>query len=124
MDALDSVVDPLREFSKDSIRLVKRCHKPDRKEFTKVAVRTAIGFVVMGFVGFFVKLIFIPINNIIVGSGVNGDVEGPPGDQKLCCPDNSAYLRGNLSVCFQNFKSFNFRFVTLLFNFALLVLLN
>ncbi|CAN0846816.1 Protein transport protein Sec61 subunit gamma [Linum grandiflorum] len=24
---------------------------------------------VMGFVGFFVKLIFIPINNIIVGSG-------------------------------------------------------
>ncbi|KZV21751.1 hypothetical protein F511_02909 [Dorcoceras hygrometricum] len=32
MDALDSVFDPLREFSKDSIRLVKRCHKPDRKE--------------------------------------------------------------------------------------------
>ncbi|KAK1615457.1 hypothetical protein QYE76_020974 [Lolium multiflorum] len=65
MDAVDSVVDPLREFAKDSVRLVKRCHKPDRKEFTKVAVRTAIGFVVMGFVGFFVKLIFIPINNII-----------------------------------------------------------
>jgi protein transport protein SEC61 subunit gamma and related proteins len=38
-------------------------------EFSKVAMRTAIGFVVMGFVGFFVKLIFIPINNIIVGSG-------------------------------------------------------
>lgn len=37
-------------------------------EFTKVAVRTGIGFVVMGFIGFFVKLIFIPINNIIVGS--------------------------------------------------------
>ncbi|KAJ7013812.1 hypothetical protein NC653_003446 [Populus alba x Populus x berolinensis] len=68
MDAIDSVFDPLREFSKDSVRLVKRCHKPDRKEFTKVAFRTAIGFVVMGFVGFFVKLIFIPINNIIVGS--------------------------------------------------------
>lgn len=62
------LVDPLREFAKDSVRLVKRCHKPDRKEFTKVAFRTAIGFVVMGFVGFFVKLIFIPINNIIVGS--------------------------------------------------------
>ncbi|KAL8167101.1 hypothetical protein V2J09_008600 [Rumex salicifolius] len=51
MDAIDNVVDPLREFSRDSIRLVKRCHKPDRKEFTKVAFRTAIGFVVMGFVG-------------------------------------------------------------------------
>ncbi|KAF8095048.1 hypothetical protein N665_0343s0008 [Sinapis alba] len=68
IDAIDSVVDPLRDFANDSIRLVKRCHKPDRKEFTKVAVRTAIGFVVMGFVGFFVKLIFIPINNIIVGA--------------------------------------------------------
>ncbi|KAK7251782.1 hypothetical protein RIF29_35296 [Crotalaria pallida] len=31
MDAIDSVFDPLREFSKDSVRLVKRCHKPDRK---------------------------------------------------------------------------------------------
>ena len=88
MDALDSVFEPLIEFSKDSYRLVKRCHKPDRKgthysitvlmdsfkfqilisrvrfqcdfsfftEFSKVAVRTAIGFVVMGFVGFFVNL--------------------------------------------------------------------
>ncbi|XBJ26294.1 hypothetical protein VPH35_003756 [Triticum aestivum] len=103
MDAVDSMVDPLREFAKDSVRLVKCCHKPDRKgkdrhklarspcfgsrftilkfplspdltligraEFTKVAARTMIGFVVMGFVGFFVKLIFILINNIIVGSG-------------------------------------------------------
>ncbi|KAL3839081.1 hypothetical protein ACJIZ3_023672 [Penstemon smallii] len=32
MDALDSVFDPLRDFAKDSVRLVKRCHKPDRKE--------------------------------------------------------------------------------------------
>lgn len=101
MDAIDSAIDPLRDFAKSSARLVQRCHKPDRKgtpifnfsflsfrnllrflrfildleiifdlspEFTKVAVRTAIGFVVMGFVGFFVKLVFIPINNIIVGS--------------------------------------------------------
>lgn len=36
-------------------------------EYTKIAVRTALGFVVMGFIGFFVKLIFIPINNIIIG---------------------------------------------------------
>ncbi|XP_048546798.1 protein transport protein Sec61 subunit gamma-like [Triticum urartu] len=68
MDAVDSVVDPLREFAEDSVRLVQRCHKPDRKEFTKVAARMVIGFVVMGLVGFFIKLIFIPINNIIVGS--------------------------------------------------------
>ena len=49
-------------------RLVKRCTKPDRKEFSKIAIATAIGFGIMGFIGFFVKLIHIPINNIIVGS--------------------------------------------------------
>ena len=35
-------------------------------EFQKIAVATAIGFSIMGFIGFFVKLIHIPINNIIV----------------------------------------------------------
>jgi protein transport protein SEC61 subunit gamma-like protein len=35
-------------------------------EFYKIAVATAIGFAIMGFIGFFVKLIHIPINNIIV----------------------------------------------------------
>ncbi|KAL3748020.1 hypothetical protein ACJRO7_009273 [Eucalyptus globulus] len=81
MDVVDSVVDPLRDFAKNNIHLVKRCHKPDRKgdcfsfAHAKCIISprspfcTAIGFVVMGFVGFFVKLIFIPINNIIVGSG-------------------------------------------------------
>ncbi|XP_041066836.1 protein transport protein Sec61 subunit gamma-like [Carcharodon carcharias] len=60
-------VEPSRQFVKDSIRLVKRCTKPDRKEFQKIAMATAIGVVIMGFIGFFVKLIHIPINNIIVG---------------------------------------------------------
>ena len=36
-------------------------------EFQKIATATAIGFAIMGFIGFFVKLIHIPINNIIVG---------------------------------------------------------
>ena len=35
-------------------------------EFQKIAMATAIGFGIMGFIGFFVKLIHIPINNIIV----------------------------------------------------------
>ena len=38
-------------------------------EFTKIAQATSVGFAIMGFIGFFVKLIFIPINNIIVGAG-------------------------------------------------------
>ncbi|KAI8495559.1 Protein transport protein Sec61 subunit gamma [Branchiostoma belcheri] len=66
MDQLVQFVEPARQFAKDSYRLVKRCTKPDRKEFQKIAMATAIGFAIMGFIGFFVKLIHIPINNIIV----------------------------------------------------------
>ena len=69
MEVADIAVKPVRDFARDSARLVKKCAKPDAREFWKIAARTATGFVIMGFVGFFVKLIFIPINNIIVGSG-------------------------------------------------------
>ena len=68
MDQITAATEPLKQFAKDSIRLVKRCTKPDRKEFSKIAIATAIGFAIMGFIGFFVKLIHIPINNIIVGA--------------------------------------------------------
>ena len=68
MDQITQQIEPLKQFGKDSIRLVKRCTKPDRKEFQKIAIATAIGFALMGFIGFFVKLIHIPINNIIVGA--------------------------------------------------------
>lgn len=62
MDQFEAIVEPARQFAKDSIRLVNRCTKPDRKEYQKIAVATAIGFAIMGFIGFFVKLIHIPIN--------------------------------------------------------------
>lgn len=118
METVQEYVKPVREFAKDSMRLVKRCTKPDLKgmfswrkgtllnrssreqrkinciafyfvtvffdlvhqhnliyftfllliliEFQKIALATAVGFAIMGFIGFFVKLIHIPINNIIV----------------------------------------------------------
>ncbi|KAI6220685.1 hypothetical protein M3Y99_01596100 [Aphelenchoides fujianensis] len=64
---VETVVEPGKKFAKDSIRLVKKCTKPDRKEYQKIAFATAVGFAIMGFIGFFVKLVHIPINNIIVG---------------------------------------------------------
>lgn len=67
-DIMDTVVTPVKSFAKDSVRLVNKCTKPDRKEYTKIAFRTVLGFVIMGFIGFFVKLIFIPINQIILGA--------------------------------------------------------
>merc|ERR1711957_1003996 len=61
------VVQGAIEFGHDSRRLVQRCTKPDAKEFKKIAVACSIGFAIMGFIGYTVKLVFIPINNIIVG---------------------------------------------------------
>ncbi|PRP86078.1 protein transport protein Sec61 subunit gamma [Planoprotostelium fungivorum] len=61
-------MEPLTQFTKDSIRLVKKCTKPDRKEFQKIALATVVGFAIMGFIGFFVKLVHIPINQIIMGA--------------------------------------------------------
>ncbi|XP_036901333.1 protein transport protein Sec61 subunit gamma-like [Sturnira hondurensis] len=53
------------QFVKDSIWPVKGCTKPDRKEFQKISRTTAREFAIMGFIGFFVKLIHTLINNII-----------------------------------------------------------
>lgn len=62
------LIEPLKQFAKDSVHLVKKCTKPDRKEFTNIARATGVGFLIMGFIGFFVKLVHIPINNILVGN--------------------------------------------------------
>jgi len=56
-----------RQFVKEGTQFINRCTKPDRREFIKISQAVAIGFLVMGFIGFFVKLIHIPINNILVG---------------------------------------------------------
>merc|ERR1712170_292949 len=68
LDNVNQLIEPGKQFAKDSIRLIRRCTKPDKKEFQKIAFATAIGFAIMGFIGFFVKLVHIPINNIIVGT--------------------------------------------------------
>src|SRR5690348_9129483 len=88
-EPVNYVLNPLRAFAVDSYRLIVKCTKPDAKgrslvaaldtstfiesyivlEFKKIVLATSVGFLVMGFTGFFIKLIHIPINNILVGSG-------------------------------------------------------
>ncbi|KAL4063660.1 protein translocase [Scleroderma yunnanense] len=55
-----------QEFVRDGSQFLTRCTKPSRKEFLQISRAVAIGFAVMGFIGYFVKLIHIPINNILV----------------------------------------------------------
>jgi protein transport protein SEC61 subunit gamma-like protein len=59
-NSFQAALDPAKRFAQDSFRLVKRCTKPDAKEFKKIALATTVGFLVMGFLGFFVKLVHIP----------------------------------------------------------------
>ncbi|XP_040603853.1 protein transport protein Sec61 subunit gamma-like [Mesocricetus auratus] len=65
MDQVMQFVVPSQHFIKDSIPLVKRCTKADRKGLQKIAMATAIRVAITGFIGFFVKWIHIPINNIV-----------------------------------------------------------
>ena len=75
-----SLLSQPREFVRESIHLVNRCTKPDRKgtcallpyadflEFLKVAQAVGVGFFIIGGIGFLVKLIHIPINNLIMSA--------------------------------------------------------
>ncbi|CAG8501364.1 16650_t:CDS:2 [Funneliformis mosseae] len=66
-DNIKEFIEMPRQFVKEGSQFINRCTKPDRKEFIKISQAVAMGFFVMGFIGFFVKLIHIPINNILVG---------------------------------------------------------
>lgn len=55
------------DFINDSTRLVRKCTKPDKKEYSRILRACSVGFFIMGFIGYMVKLMFIPVNNILVG---------------------------------------------------------
>jgi len=66
-EKLKEFVEIPTELVKDGRQFLTRCTKPSQKEFVQICKAVAIGFAVMGFIGYFVKLIHIPINNILVG---------------------------------------------------------
>ncbi|KAK7748058.1 hypothetical protein SLS53_001310 [Cytospora paraplurivora] len=66
-DQVSEILEAPREFIKDGTQFLTRCQKPDQKEFIKISQAVGIGFLIMGIVGYVVKLIHIPLNNILVG---------------------------------------------------------
>jgi protein transport protein SEC61 subunit gamma and related proteins len=64
----ENVVAQLTEFAKNSKHFFEKCRKPDKEEYFKIMYACFMGFVVMGFIGYAVKLIFIPINNILLSN--------------------------------------------------------
>ncbi|KAJ2902768.1 hypothetical protein MKZ38_000122 [Zalerion maritima] len=55
-DAMQEVLDMPKEFIKDGTQFMNRCTKPDRKEFLKICQAVGVGFLIMGAVGYLVKL--------------------------------------------------------------------
>ena len=62
------VVDELMQFQRDSANFFNKCTRPDKAEYTKILQASMMGFLVMGFIGYIIKLVFIPINNIILSN--------------------------------------------------------
>eukprot|EP00500_Bicosoecida_sp_ms1_P003076 CAMPEP_0203806262 /NCGR_PEP_ID=MMETSP0115-20131106/282_1 /ASSEMBLY_ACC=CAM_ASM_000227 /TAXON_ID=33651 /ORGANISM="Bicosoecid sp, Strain ms1" /LENGTH=80 /DNA_ID=CAMNT_0050714917 /DNA_START=8 /DNA_END=250 /DNA_ORIENTATION=+ len=62
------VLAPLTDFAYDSVDLVRKCQKPRWVELKRTALYTGAGMALLGFVGFFVKLIHIPINANFFGT--------------------------------------------------------
>ena len=67
-EAAPTTVDELTQFYKDSVNFMNKCTRPDRAEYTKILQASIMGVLVMGFIGYMIKLVFIPINNIILSN--------------------------------------------------------
>ncbi|THW34458.1 hypothetical protein D6C76_04351 [Aureobasidium pullulans] len=86
---MQEIMEMPREFIKDGTQFINRCTKPDKREFLKISQAVGVGFLVMGVIGYVVKLstclrhlllwkgkghladadsaVHIPVNNILVG---------------------------------------------------------
>ncbi|KAI9269916.1 protein translocase SEC61 complex gamma subunit [Sporodiniella umbellata] len=66
-ETAQQVIEAPKQFFKEGVQFIHRCKKPDQQEFMKITQAVAMGFAALGALGYFVKLIHIPINNILVG---------------------------------------------------------
>ncbi|KAK5046795.1 hypothetical protein LTR84_007149 [Exophiala bonariae] len=55
-DLIQEIADVPREFFKDGTQFINRCTKPDRREFMKISQAVGMGFLIMGAIGYFIKL--------------------------------------------------------------------
>ncbi|KAJ5819882.1 hypothetical protein N7474_005473 [Penicillium riverlandense] len=66
-ETLQELADIPKDFLRDGSQFIRRCTKPDKDEFYKISYAVGCGFLVMGAIGYFVKLIHIPVNQVLVG---------------------------------------------------------
>ena len=54
------------EFFDDWAKFLNKCEKPNRKQYLRLAQSCVLGILIMGVVGYLVKLLFVPINTILI----------------------------------------------------------
>ena len=65
-NVVESKVNQLREFFDEWTKFVNKCDKPNRKQYIQMVQSCAIGILIMGLIGYLIKLLFIPINTILL----------------------------------------------------------
>ncbi|KAI0883817.1 protein translocase SEC6 [Annulohypoxylon truncatum] len=68
MSEVQDLLEIPKDFVKDGTQFMTRCTKPDKREFIQISKAVGVGFLVMGAIGYLIKLIHIPVNNILVGA--------------------------------------------------------
>ncbi|KAM0788768.1 hypothetical protein ACM66B_002858 [Microbotryomycetes sp. NB124-2] len=68
MEAVKDLKRNTETFVKEGNQFMTRCTKPDQKEYLQIARAVAIGFAIMGVIGYVVRLVHIPVVHILVGS--------------------------------------------------------
>uniref|UniRef100_A0A060T5J7 ARAD1B04928p n=1 Tax=Blastobotrys adeninivorans TaxID=409370 RepID=A0A060T5J7_BLAAD len=65
-DGLEKITEIPVEFIKEGTNFINRCTKPDQKEYLKMIRAVGVGFIVMGAIGYGVKLVSTSRQSIII----------------------------------------------------------
>ncbi|QRD94442.1 hypothetical protein F9C07_11848 [Aspergillus flavus] len=55
-ETLQELADIPKDFLREGTLFVRRCTKPDKREFIKISQAVGMGFLIMGAIGYFIKL--------------------------------------------------------------------
>ncbi|GMF08848.1 unnamed protein product [Ambrosiozyma monospora] len=66
MAEFEKLTDTPVEFIRDGTQFISKCTKPSKKEYLQLVRAVGVGFLMMGVVGYAIKLIHIPIRYLIV----------------------------------------------------------
>ncbi len=61
---LNSLINPIKSFAKQSERVLNITHKPKRPEFQQIAYITAIGMFIIGGIGFVITMLAYVLRRI------------------------------------------------------------